>query len=381
MASFDDVYRTYCAWKTPNVAGPVADAAEATFRKTITEFEKEHGKLDHYSIFTSIGAGVGLTQKGGLFFVDPPELSREDIEKLILKAKSLYRTEQSTLDANDLRRCAEDIYFVINGLYAAQETATRYGDAVVTKLFDKAVIIHQEEFDQAEANWKRCAAGNVQMRYFEGTLIGLIPLFIAGFLLYRLVGFVMSSNAFKGESASKTIHLEILGALIAAGMGAIVSVMTRLSSEKLKLDYTAGSLKTRLLGGLRPLIGAVMGVVLLIFVKGGLLPLSMPDVAATPEKAAFFLLAVTFVAGFSERLVQDMLAAADTDPRFGAGNSPTPPTPTPPAPTPLFHDVVLRNVVPTPPAPTPPAPTPLFHDMVLRNVVPTPPAPTPSGLG
>jgi hypothetical protein len=61
-----------------------------------------------------------------------------------------------------------------------------------------------------------------------------------------------------------------------------------------------------------------MGLVVFAFIKSGILPIALPDVASAPEKAAFFVLAVAFVSGFSERLVQDLLSAAETDPRFGA---------------------------------------------------------------
>lgn len=269
MSSFDNFYR---AWMN-------RDRNQAEVTEACNTFEGRHGKLLHYSFFQGIGAGVGLSENGELFFVDPVELGREDIELLILKAKNLYRDGQAVLDAAELYRCSEDLYFVICGLFAAQEGAINASTEERGRKLDIAAKIHREELAWAEANFKACSIRTTQARYLEGTLIGLLPLVIAGTVLFNTV-----NTAFE----SKQISLEILGAWIAAGLGAILSVLTRLTAGRLTLDSTPSAVSARFMGGCRPLIGACMGLVLLTFIKSGWIPLAMPDVVATPEKGAFF---------------------------------------------------------------------------------------------
>lgn len=97
----------------------------------------------------------------------------------------------------------------------------------------------------------------------------------------------------------------IFGSLISGGIGAIISVMTRMSSgEKLQIDYEAGPEQNRRLGAFRPMIGATMGLVLYFLMMSGLLPINVPDNSSTQ---LFFMLSIAFSAGFTERWAKDML--------------------------------------------------------------------------
>jgi hypothetical protein len=60
-------------------------------------------------------------------------------------------------------------------------------------------------------------------------------------------------------------------------------------------------------GALRPLLGAISGLVVYVLVKGGLIPLQVP----AGDSGTYFMLALGIVAGFSERLARGVLAGTE----------------------------------------------------------------------
>jgi hypothetical protein len=95
-------------------------------------------------------------------------------------------------------------------------------------------------------------------------------------------------------------------ALLSGGLGAIVSVLQRMASGRLRLDYDAGRGMLIVLGAVRPLIGAVFGMVLFAAVDGGWLP----SLQVSQTHALAFYAVLGFLAGFNERFAQDMLVAS-----------------------------------------------------------------------
>jgi hypothetical protein len=112
----------------------------------------------------------------------------------------------------------------------------------------------------------------------------------------------------------------LLAAPLAGGAGALVSVMTRMTRGQLVLNYESGRRTIRLIGAMRPVIGALFGGALYLLLAGGLVTL-----AQTPEhdatKLLYFYTAIAFLAGFSERWAQDVVAGAET----AVGATATPP--------------------------------------------------------
>jgi hypothetical protein len=106
-------------------------------------------------------------------------------------------------------------------------------------------------------------------------------------------------------------------AALAGGLGAAVSVLQRMSSGTLDIDFQASASTTRTLGAVRPFLGAVLGMLVFVLLIGGLVPLI--DVPSDPKQTLAFHAAIGFVAGFNERFAQDMLAGAAK--RLGGGPS------------------------------------------------------------
>lgn len=91
----------------------------------------------------------------------------------------------------------------------------------------------------------------------------------------------------------------------AGALGALVSVLQRMTSGSLRLDVHSGSDMLATYGAVRPLVGAILGMVAFVLIAGELLPW----VTVSDAPLAFYT-GIGFLAGFNERFAQDMLAGS-----------------------------------------------------------------------
>ena len=127
--------------------------------------------------------------------------------------------------------------------------------------------------------------------YLLGTLVGFFGLAVIATLLTTFIP--------KSHLGGLEV-ITFIGPLLAGGLGALFSIMLRMSNGSLNVEWEAGVGTVLLIGFLRPLIGAVSAGVVYLFVKTGLVSLVG---SATSQSDAFFL-AVGFIAGFGERWVR-----------------------------------------------------------------------------
>jgi hypothetical protein len=172
--------------------------------------------------------------------------------------------------------------------------------------FLNRVEIIRPMVEEAEFAFRAAAQRYAQVRYGRGMVLG-IGLLV---LLCAALGIVFSAHdtpAWYGV------------ALAAGGAGAVVSVLQRMASAKLHLDYNAGGGMLTTLGAVRPLIGATFGMVLFAVVDGGWLP----SIDISHEKPLSFYAVLGFLAGFNERFAQDMLvgSAKHLSGQFDAGSN------------------------------------------------------------
>lgn len=154
--------------------------------------------------------------------------------------------------------------------------------------------------EQARRYYDRSAQRQAQIEYFIGMAAGL------ALLLGGLFALGLASHAsFRTEP--------LLYTPLAAGLGAFVSVLSRMTRGQLLLSYESGRAIMRLLGLIRPLLGGLFGAAVYVLLAGGLLTIASPEDA----QALYFYIGIAFLAGFSERFAQDMVARAPE-----AGNAP-----------------------------------------------------------
>lgn len=168
--------------------------------------------------------------------------------------------------------------------------------AEVGKRIANALTVAKTEASQAEDLCNRAVRRGAMMAYFEGMLLGVVAFSLMGIGLSRL----LSHSNIVGFSVESFLTVFIAGAV-----GAIVSVMSRMSTGDSWLEYETARSYLRLLGMFRPLIGAIFGVALYFGIQSGVLQFIKPP---SNENAVFFFFAfISFLAGFSERWASDVL--------------------------------------------------------------------------
>jgi hypothetical protein len=167
----------------------------------------------------------------------------------------------------------------------------------------------ERELAQAQAYYRQAAQRQAQLEYLLGMLMAVIPAAIITTIIALTAGLL-----------DKPATVAVLGGAI----GAIVSVMSRMSSGSIELKPESGKKTIRALGFMRPVIGGVFGAVVYVFLAGGIVEIVTPP-SGTGELAFFGGLG--FLSGFSERFAQDVIAegASKTPPLPDTGRSPTHP--------------------------------------------------------
>jgi hypothetical protein len=159
--------------------------------------------------------------------------------------------------------------------------------------YAKNLAVLRPEIANAEERLRIAAQRNAQTFYGRGMLIGAVV--IAVLCAALGIGFYVGD-----------VPAEYGVALPGGALGALVSVLQRMTSGSLQLDFNAGRRLLALYGAVRPIIGAIFGVVLFAALEGGFLPALDLE---RDERLGFYA-ALGFVAGFNERFAQDMLVGS-----------------------------------------------------------------------
>jgi hypothetical protein len=231
-------------------------------------------------------------------FVYFPEASRTthpDIEAGLWKARSYYLDLNQCKSFQRRNAITSDIYFLIVNLLSLADAEAM--DGYDQKRTEQAISKIDDELRQAKAEISRALTIEARHSYLTGTFIGAVV----------LGGGVVAIQSLVHTLAHINIDTLGLGAVIAGGIGAVLSVMTRLTANNLKVDPGVGRGLVLLAGSFRPLIGGIFAFAVYVFVQGGLLPIK---VTVSGLQATYFFLGVAFLAGFSERFAQDAVTRA-----------------------------------------------------------------------
>src|SRR4029450_7075318 len=134
---------------------------------------------------------------------------------------------------------------------------------------------------------------------------------MAGAVLSGLIGLGSAATFRMGAVSAEPHTLSTQTFIIcyaAGGLGAIVSVLMRMSSNRFGVDYEVGRATIRRLGSFRPFIGAVFGMALYFLFQSELLRTTLPDDQST---AFFFFGILAFLAGFNERWTNVLFGQAE----------------------------------------------------------------------
>jgi hypothetical protein len=308
---------------------PYEGPAEQRYRRYRSWFEEEHGKIVDSYWCVNDASGVALTVKRRpLMFPDVVRLhwatdwTTKDKPKLM---NILYRAEGIAVRVHEVLRdtsqrlAMQSLFTVFSHVLGFSETERAHNDRAIAEL-DRET---RAELKGIESYYQRAAVRSGQIVYVGGMLLGALPL-----LLLVVLAFVLKL-ADSNDAAVRTG----LFCFAAGGLGALISVMSRMTSNRIRVDWEFGKDTLRTLGALRPFVGGVFGLMTFFALKSGVVALDIVN----SSKSAYFYILFAFAAGFSERLAQDMLigptvgAAAAKGKRAAAQEPEAEETP-PPAP-------------------------------------------------
>jgi hypothetical protein len=165
----------------------------------------------------------------------------------------------------------------------------------------------RQELNSIEEYYRRAGSRIGRILYTWGMVIGLTVL--AALLSVFLVPLSLWGPLEWGDPGLQ-IFLVSYGA---GAIGAFISVLQRMATEKFMIHYDLGKRSLYILGSYRPVLGAVFGVFTYFLLASHLLQTEDP----AGERALFFYGAVAFVAGFSERFTKVLVKGVEG--RLGSG--------------------------------------------------------------
>jgi hypothetical protein len=124
------------------------------------------------------------------------------------------------------------------------------------------VATQEQELIEIEKYYARAGEKAARIVYFWGMMIGAA---IDGLMAAVLAGVLWATGWF-GHGHANTMETFFI-CYAAGGLGAIISVLMRMSSNSFRVDYEVGRATIRRLGSFRPFIGAVFGIA--VFFPGG----------------------------------------------------------------------------------------------------------------
>lgn len=298
--SLDDLILAYQSGEQTNFAN---------YENVKSTYQKQHGLIkDEFYARHLQGTGAILLQPRGVMAkirgLRKIRLRYDSVttagvqpafEAALWRARALERESGLVLGGRSRKALVEMIYVIITyllGVLDALQSARDSNFPAVPERMETALGAARKELERLDG-FAKSAARKASLRFY---LFGL-PLGVAASVLLTW--------AAKGLAIIGTPPTLMRICLACGGIGAIVSVMVRITrGQNISIDSEQGHAVTLLAGSFRPLIGAVFGAALYVFMEGQLLPIARPQDSAAQN---YFFAGLAFLAGFSERWAQDTI--------------------------------------------------------------------------
>ena len=278
---------------------PYEGPAEDRYRRFVQRFEEEHGKIVDAYWCSNQASAVALTVKRRpLMLPDVVRLhwatdwatkEKPKLMTLLYRCESLAVRVHEVLRDTSQRLAMQSLFTVISFLLGFGETERSHNDRAVAEI-DRNT---RQELKRVELYYHKAAARSGQIVYVGGMLLGMVP--VALLIVLALVLRVADSHNLAARQG--------MLCFAAGAVGALMSVMARMNSGRVRVDWEFGKDTLRTLGSLRPFVGGIFGLMTFFALKSGVVALDIADA----ERSTYFYILFAFVAGFSERFAQDML--------------------------------------------------------------------------
>jgi hypothetical protein len=317
-SSFAELVWAHYVWERELHASPSGSArreTEIAYREALADFERREGQIvgGHWSI--SGASAVALTIKhawGPLRWLGKePTIKLHRVTDWVLSpemtplADVLHRADTLSIRASEVLRGASEriaMQLILSTAVDVLGLIDRCDGKPSAETVKAAARAKNRELHEVEDYYNLAANKQARIVYTGGMFLGLLWLLLAAPLLALVLDMF---GAFDG--AARPEAEAFLACYGAGALGALVSVMSRMASDKGKfsLDYEVGRKAVRRLGMVRPVLGATFGIAAYLVVRSGVLQLDLND-------DRFYVLATAaFLAGFSERWTKVLLSGAE----------------------------------------------------------------------
>ena len=284
---------------------PYQGPAEKRYRDFEARFEAQHGEIVQAYWCSDDASAVAITiKRRPLILPDTVRLhwatdwSTKDMPKLMTL---LYRSESLSVRVHEVLRdtsqrlAMQSLFTVISFVLGFAETESAHDEKAVSQV----VRTSAQQLKKIERYYRGAAVRSGQIVYVTGMLLGIVPL-AALIAVASVLGL--------GDYGNAATRVGIV-CFAVGGVGALVSVISRMNSRRMRVDWEFGKDTVRTLGLLRPYVGAVFGLMTYLALKGDVVAI---DVAGKDN--AYFFVLFSFVAGFSERFAGDLLLRPAVEP-------------------------------------------------------------------
>jgi len=279
---------------------PYTGPAEARYREFEERFEAQNGTIVNQYWCSGEASGIALTiKRRPLLLADTVRLhwatdwstkEKPKLMRLLYDSESLAVRVQEVLRDTSRRVAMQSLFNVISFLLGFAETERASNDRAIGEV-DRAI---RDRLEKIESYYRKAAIRSGQIVYVGGMLFGMVPMLPLGIVAAIAIG-----DATNHKSAA---GIGIL-CFCAGAVGALMSVMSRMSAGTVRVDWEFGKDTLRTLGALRPFVGAVFGLMTFLALKSGVVGLQLNGGGDN----SYYFIIFAFAAGFSERLAQDML--------------------------------------------------------------------------
>lgn len=291
--------------------------AEEEFKPYRDAFVEENGEILNQYMCSHYNTAAMLTECGDnrfwigsktLFFTQYDLGKDPEIEKLLIEIDFLAAEAARTLRGKRLTRCLGILFKVAKNAMSVLDSLHHAGTAGGVGAYasisedvniQKTLAVIQENLAQAKAYQQKAAKFSTQKNYLWGSIMGFGLLAIV--FMYTRVFNNIDVDPQLEFSMSCLVFYGSLG----GGIGALISVMHRLSSGSLNLSTEPDFKTIQLIGVIRPLLGGMFGILVLLLFNSGFSVFSL--VAENETRILSNFLILSFIAGFFERFVPDLL--------------------------------------------------------------------------
>ena len=317
--SFSEVVRAHFDWDR---AGCPDGPMRVRFVTKLHAFEEAYGPLTQAYWSTKRASAVGLTEQPRHWAIGlvtdhdavirlhrvSDWLAREArIAQLLHHCDTLAIKVSEVLRGTSERIAMQWLYSVESHLLGVIERTHRQPSTPeTTKQIEAAYTSQAAELIQVERYYGRAAEKAARIVYFWGMMIGVLFASVIGLLLALIL---WQTGWFDHPHTLRTETFFVC--FIAGGLGAIVSVLMRMSSNRFRVDYEVGRVTIRRLGSFRPVIGCVFGLALYFLFRSTIPRTTLPPEPADRSTAFFFFGILAFLAGFNERWTNVLFGQAE----------------------------------------------------------------------